>query len=256
MKVPRSPNNDWKWKIGRWMDEEGAIATITAVISIAVTLNKQKHLHRLHLDKLGFNFLSYTDMSRIYHKTMSAFKYFTHLLFGKHFSLGRTASYIVRRHIGLIFHYLKWHSIVRATSFFSSSFSLYYLFDDIKNIQLKWNMLLLRPEWSECVSFSTFASDTVTLFSFHWYCFVLCVFIMFLFLLSLCLSVCFVSLSLPFCSIFFSLLLLCSSSFFPSYIKWLDNVISLKFAVTQIKEIIEQMKNTKKNTYIFSPRFI
>ena len=88
MKVPRSPNNDWKWKIDRWMDEEGAITTITAVISIAVTLNKQKHLHRLHLDKLGFNFLSYTDMSRIYHKTMSAFKYFTHLLFGKHFSFG------------------------------------------------------------------------------------------------------------------------------------------------------------------------
>lgn len=154
MKVPRSPNNDWKWKISKWMDEEGAIATITVVIFIAVTLNKQKHLHRLHLDKLGFNFLSYTDMSRIYHKTMSAFKYFTHLLFVKHFSSGRTASYIVRRHIGLIFHYLKWHSIVRATLFFFFSFSLYYLFDDIKNIQLKWNMLL-RPEWSECVSFAT-----------------------------------------------------------------------------------------------------
>lgn len=139
MKVSRSQNDDCKWNISRWMDEEGAIATITVVIFIAVTLNKQNHQHRLHLDKLGFNFLSYTDMSRIYHKTMSAFKYFTHLLFVKHFSWGRTASYIVRRHIGLIFHYLKWHSIVRATRFFFFflSFSLYYLFDDIKNIQLK-----------------------------------------------------------------------------------------------------------------------
>lgn len=94
---------------------------------------------------------------------------------------------------------------------------------------------MLWPEWSECVSFSTLyrlrSRYFIPLILFYIF-FFLCFFIVFIF-----------------CFIFFSFVVL-PRFFFPSYIKWLDNVISLKFTVTQIKEIIEDEED-KKETHKF-----
>lgn len=96
---------------------------------------------------------------------------------------------------------------------------------------------MLRPEWSECVSFSTLYRLRSRYF----------IPLILFYILFLCVFYCFYFL-------FHFLLFCCSSSnfFFSSYIKWLDNVISLKFAVTQIKEIIEDEEDKKETNKFFT----
>lgn len=131
MKVPRSPNNDWKWEIG-WMDGRR---------------RRHRHHHNHHrrhfnrcyvaqtkgicIDFIWINWDLISFHTQICHVYIT--KQWAHLNISHICCLGSAvlfaaplASYIVRRHIGLIFHYLKWHSIVRATIFFFS-LSLYII---------------------------------------------------------------------------------------------------------------------------------